>query len=53
MIENGRIPIDTIARDVGFGDRERMRRAFLRAFGQAAAAIHAAQRSDRGYFIAI
>ena len=34
MIENGRIPIDTIARDVGFGDRERMRRAFLRAFGQ-------------------
>jgi transcriptional regulator GlxA family with amidase domain len=34
MIENGRIPIETIARDVGFGDRERMRRAFLRAFGQ-------------------
>ncbi|ATU90440.1 GlxA family transcriptional regulator [Phyllobacterium zundukense] len=34
MIESGRIPIDTIARDVGFGDRERMRRAFLRAFGQ-------------------
>jgi transcriptional regulator GlxA family with amidase domain len=34
MIESGRIPIDSIARDVGFGDRERMRRAFLRAFGQ-------------------
>jgi transcriptional regulator GlxA family with amidase domain len=34
MIESGRIPIDTIAREVGFGDRERMRRAFLRAFGQ-------------------
>jgi transcriptional regulator GlxA family with amidase domain len=34
MIESGRISIDTIARDVGFGDRERMRRAFLRAFGQ-------------------
>lgn len=34
MIESGRIPIDTIARDAGFGDRERMRRAFLRAFGQ-------------------
>jgi transcriptional regulator GlxA family with amidase domain len=23
-----------VARDTGFGDRERMRRAFLRAFGQ-------------------
>lgn len=34
MLEQARIPIDTIARDVGFGDRERMRRAFLRAFGQ-------------------
>ncbi|MEK1890905.1 MAG: GlxA family transcriptional regulator [Phyllobacterium sp.] len=34
MLEHGRIPIDTIAQDVGFGDRERMRRAFLRAFGQ-------------------
>lgn len=34
MIESGRMPIDSIARDVGFGDRERMRRAFLRAFGQ-------------------
>ncbi|WP_420820070.1 hypothetical protein [Pseudomonas simiae] len=26
--------IDTIARETGFGDPERMRRAFLRAFGQ-------------------
>src|SRR6202453_4316750 len=32
MLESGRHTIDVIARDTGFGDRERMRRAFLRAF---------------------
>jgi len=39
MMEEGRHPIDVIARDTGFGDRERMRRAFLRAFGQPPQAI--------------
>jgi transcriptional regulator GlxA family with amidase domain len=34
MLESGRHPIDIIARDTGFGDRNRMRRAFVRAFGQ-------------------
>ncbi len=34
MLETGRHGIDVVARDTGFGDRERMRRAFLRAFGQ-------------------
>jgi transcriptional regulator GlxA family with amidase domain len=34
MMEDGRHPIDTVARETGFADRERMRRAFLRAFGQ-------------------
>jgi transcriptional regulator GlxA family with amidase domain len=34
MMEQGRHPIDTVARETGFADRERMRRAFLRAFGQ-------------------
>jgi transcriptional regulator GlxA family with amidase domain len=34
MMEEGRFPIDVVARETGFGDRERMRRAFLRAFGQ-------------------
>lgn len=34
MMESGRHSIDVIARETGFGDRERMRRAFLRAFGQ-------------------
>ena len=34
MMEQGRHPIDVVARETGFADRERMRRAFLRAFGQ-------------------
>jgi transcriptional regulator GlxA family with amidase domain len=33
MLENSRHPIETIARHTGFADRERMRRAFIRAFG--------------------
>lgn len=34
MIEQSRHPIEVIASETGFGDPERMRRAFLRAFGQ-------------------
>lgn len=34
MLEQGRLPVQAIARANGFGDRERMRRSFLRAFGQ-------------------
>jgi len=34
MIEQSRHSIDFIAAETGFADRERMRRAFLRAFGQ-------------------
>ena len=34
LLEQGRRPIEAIAKDTGFGDRERMRRAFLRTFGQ-------------------
>ncbi|WP_133650469.1 GlxA family transcriptional regulator [Paraburkholderia flava] len=44
MLESGRHPIDVIARDTGFGDRERMRRAFLRAFGQPPQVIRRAAR---------
>jgi transcriptional regulator GlxA family with amidase domain len=39
LLESGRIPIEVVARDTGFGDRARMRRAFLRAFGQPPQAI--------------
>jgi transcriptional regulator GlxA family with amidase domain len=33
-IEDGLEPIEIIARDVGFSDPERMRRAFVRIYGQ-------------------
>ena len=41
-IESSRAPIEQIALDVGFGDAERMRRAFLRAFGQPPQALRRA-----------
>jgi transcriptional regulator GlxA family with amidase domain len=34
MMEQTRHPIEVVARQTGFADRDRMRRAFLRAFGQ-------------------
>ncbi|KEX92764.1 AraC family transcriptional regulator [Pseudomonas umsongensis] len=45
MMETGRHSIDVVATETGFGDRERMRRAFLRAFGQPPQVI---QRANRG-----
>jgi transcriptional regulator GlxA family with amidase domain len=44
MLESGVHPVDVVARDTGFGDRERMRRAFLRAFGQPPQVIRRAAR---------
>jgi transcriptional regulator GlxA family with amidase domain len=44
MMEQGQLPIDIVARETGFADRERMRRAFLRAFGQPPQAIRRAAR---------
>ncbi|MFK3794903.1 GlxA family transcriptional regulator [Pseudomonas sp. NPDC088444] len=34
MMETSRHPVEIVARETGFGDRERMRQAFLRAFGK-------------------
>jgi len=34
LLEQGRLPLETIAFDTGFGDTERMRRSFLRVYGQ-------------------
>jgi transcriptional regulator GlxA family with amidase domain len=34
LMEQSRHPIDEVARQTGFSDRDHMRRAFLRAFGQ-------------------
>ena len=42
MLEQGRLPIETIAAETGFGDRERMRRSFVRTFGQTPQAIRTA-----------
>lgn len=39
MMEEGRHPIESVARETGFASRERMRRAFLRAYGQPPQAI--------------
>jgi transcriptional regulator GlxA family with amidase domain len=44
MIESGNIPMDTVAKDTGFGDPDRMRRAFLRAYGQPPQVIRRANR---------
>lgn len=45
MMETGRHSIDVVATETGFGDRERMRRAFLRAFGQPPQVIQRANRT--------
>jgi len=46
MMEQSRHPIDVIARQTGFADRDRMRRAFLRTFGQPPQAIRRRARSE-------
>lgn len=43
-VEAGQEPIDRIAQSAGFGDQERMRRAFVRAFGQPPQALRRAAR---------
>lgn len=40
MMETSRHPIEVIAQEAGFGDRERMRQAFLRAYGSPPQAVH-------------
>jgi transcriptional regulator GlxA family with amidase domain len=35
MLEQSRLPVENIAREAGFGNRERMRRAFMRTYGEA------------------
>ncbi len=45
MLEQSSHPIEIIARQAGFADRDRMRRAFLRAFGQPPQAIRRSVRA--------
>jgi transcriptional regulator GlxA family with amidase domain len=42
MLEQTTLPVDAVAAETGFADPERMRRAFLRAFGQPPQAIRRA-----------
>lgn len=44
-VESSAGPIDAVAAETGFGDPERMRRAFLRAFGQPPQALRRAARA--------
>ena len=46
MMEQSRHPIDVIARQTGFADRDRMRRSFLRAFGQPPQVIRRHARAE-------
>ncbi|HEY4254477.1 MAG TPA: helix-turn-helix domain-containing protein [Roseomonas sp.] len=45
MVEDGRLSVNVVARETGFADRERMRRAFIRTYGVPAQALrmHARQ----------
>ena len=42
-VENSQDPIEQVASATGFGDPERMRRAFIRAFGQPPQALRRAR----------
>jgi transcriptional regulator GlxA family with amidase domain len=44
MMEQGRFSMDQVARETGFADRERMRRAFLRTLGQPPQSIRRSAR---------
>ena len=48
MMEQSRHSIDVIAQQTGFADRYRMRRAFLRAFGQPPQVIRRNARAEAG-----
>ena len=47
LIETGGDPIESVAGRVGFGDPERMRRAFSRGFGHPPRALRRAARSRK------
>jgi transcriptional regulator GlxA family with amidase domain len=45
LVEQGRLSLDVIADETGFGDRDRMRRAFARTVGQAPQGVRRSRRS--------
>ena len=44
-VEDGREPIELVARDVGFGDVERMRRTFVKLYGRPPQAVRRSARA--------
>ncbi|HEX2840814.1 GlxA family transcriptional regulator [Hyphomicrobium sp.] len=46
LMEQSRHPIDVVAQQAGFSDRDQMRRAFLRAFGQPPQALRRLARNE-------
>ncbi len=48
LMEQSRHPIDVVARQTGFSDRDQMRRAFLRAFKQPPQALRRLARGQEG-----
>jgi transcriptional regulator GlxA family with amidase domain len=48
MLEQSSLHIDVIAKQTGFGDRERMRRAFIRVFGRSPQALRNSARLEAG-----
>jgi transcriptional regulator GlxA family with amidase domain len=47
-VQESREPIEIVARATGFADPERMRRAFIRAFGQPPQSVRRAARAAVG-----
>jgi methylphosphotriester-DNA--protein-cysteine methyltransferase len=47
MIAQSRHPIEVVARETGFGDQERMRRAFVRVLGQSPQALRRVTTAER------
>jgi transcriptional regulator GlxA family with amidase domain len=47
MIAQSRHPIEVVAREKGFGDQERMRRAFVRVLGQSPQALRRVAAAER------
>jgi transcriptional regulator GlxA family with amidase domain len=53
LMEQSRHPIDVVARLTGFSDRDHMRRAFVRAFGQPPQALRRAARLDSSLYAVV
>jgi transcriptional regulator GlxA family with amidase domain len=46
MMGSSNVPLETVAKDTGFGDADRMRRAFIRLYGQTPQVIRRGYRTE-------